>query len=339
MRPEKGIITDTRSLAIGYTDGRKEYRVLDNIEVSARAGELVAVIGRNGTGKSTLLRTIAALHPALSGNVRIFGKNIGDLPAGDLPRIVTYTSVEPVAVSNMSVFAMAALGRFPYTNWLGSLTDADREAVMNALKASDIVELAERSCDNLSDGERQRAVIARSLAQDTSLLIMDEPTAFLDLPSRYSIVSILRRLTRDRHKCVIYSTHDLDTAINEADKIWLVSSDGVTEGAPEDLILSGAIAEAFESPLLSFSRTAGTFTFVREREMPVSLEASGLIRKLTEKALVRNGYRIEGAAEVKITVPEQKGTFSWNVSGTGDPVTLNSIYELAGYLADLPRNQ
>jgi iron complex transport system ATP-binding protein len=331
------VIAETVDLSIGYTTRGNRTSVMDRLSLTAHRGELVALIGRNGTGKSTLLRTMVALQPALSGAVRLQGQEINTLKSKDLPRIVSFTSTEPISLRNIKVREVVALGRFPYTNWIGSLTAGDERSVSEALDVTGMLALADRKIDNISDGERQRTLIARSLAQDTDLLVMDEPTAFLDLPSRYSIVGLLRKLIREKDKCVIYSTHDLDTAINEADRLWLMTETGICEGAPEDLMLSGILAKAFESPLLTFSQTAGTFSFVREKLEPIALEGSGLVRKLTERALRRCGYRIEHDAVLKVTVNEQAESTEWIIINGTQRVRCTSLYNLLGHLpADGP---
>jgi len=332
----RSIIAETADLAIGYAARRKVNTVMQHLSLQARTGELVALIGRNGSGKSTLLRTLVGLQPALSGKVILQGKDLNTIGSSLLPRLVSFASTEPMAIRNIRVRDVIALGRFPFTNWIGTVTPEDEEAVNKAIEATGLMQLTGRSIDNISDGERQRTLIARSLAQDTGLLVMDEPTAFLDLPSRYSIVSLLRHLTRERDKCVIYSTHDLDTAINEADRIWLMTEEGIAEGAPEDLILSGAVARAFEGPLLSFSKSEGTFSFIRGRQTGVALEGKGLVARLTEKALGRQGYRIDPEAPLKVTVSVTSGGNEWIVSDGLQKTRCLSLYDLLGHLPNEP---
>ena len=327
------IIVETIDLAIGYHSRGRINRVMQNISLGAGAGELVAVIGRNGTGKSTLLRTLVALQPALAGRIEINGEDLHRISSTVLPRTVSFTSTEPVAVRNIRVHEAVALGRFPYTNWIGTVTPEDEEAVSEAMEVTGIATLAGRRIDSISDGERQRTLIARSLAQDTSLLVMDEPTAFLDLPSRYSIVSLLRKLTREKGKSVIYSTHDLDTAINEADRIWLMTGEGIADGAPEDLLLTGTIEKAFESPMLSFSSTDGTFSFVREKKIPIALEAEGPGARLTEKALNRCGYSIDKQAGLKVKMIEIEGERVWLLVNGPENERFTSLYDLLSRLA------
>ncbi len=326
------IIAETIDLAIGYLTQGMGRTVMDHLSLTAHHGELVALIGRNGTGKSTLLRTMVALQPSLHGIVRLEGRDIHTIGRSGLPRIVSFTSTEPIAMRNIKVREVVALGRFPYTNWIGSLNADDERYVNEALEVTGLLPLADRNIDNISDGERQRTLIARSLAQDTDLLVMDEPTAFLDLPSRYSIVGLLRKLTREKGKCVIYSTHDLDTAINEADRLWLMTEEGVTQGAPEDLMISGILARTFESPLLSFSQTAGTFSFVRKRLSPVALESTGVVRELTERALRRSGYMIMPAADLKVIVNETGNTIEWILINNSEIECYTSLYNLISHL-------
>lgn len=330
---EKGVVlAETVELTIGYSSRRRSVRVMEHLSVSAGSGELVALIGRNGAGKSTLLRTLVSLQPPMGGTVRLQGRDLRTIGSSILPRIVSFTSTEPVAERNITVREAVSLGRFPYTNWIGTMTAADREAVDHALEDTGILALAGRSIDSISDGERQRTLIARSLAQDTDLLVMDEPTAFLDLPSRYGIVSLLRKLTREKGKCVVYSTHDLDTALNEADRIWLMHGDGITEGAPEDLILSGTIADAFESPLLSFSSQEGTFRFVRGKRRGIALEGDAHALTLTEKALGRCGYTTDQKADVRITVKREKEGWCWTVTEGSETRYYHTLYDLMVHL-------
>ncbi len=334
MREKGAALAETADLTIGYSSRRRCVRVMEHLSVSAGAGELVALIGRNGAGKSTLLRTLVSLQPPIEGTIRLNGRDLQTIGSTLLPRIVSFTSTEPVAERNITVREAVSLGRFPYTNWIGTMTAADRRAVDLALEDTGMLAFAGRRLDSISDGERQRTLIARSLAQDTDLLVMDEPTAFLDLPSRYSIVSLLRKLTREKGKCVVYSTHDLDTALNEADRIWLMHGDGITEGAPEDLILSGTIAHAFESPLLSFSSKEGTFSFVRGKRSGIALEGDPPALSLTEKALGRCGYTVDQKASVKIMVKREKEGWQWTLTEGSEIRCYYTLYDLMVHLSE-----
>ena len=327
------VIAETRDLSIGYQNRRRVITVLDNLSLRAHRGELVALIGRNGTGKSTLLRTLVGLQPPLRGTIILDGRTLHETGSSEMPRLVSFASTEPMTVHNIRVRDVVSLGRFPHTNWIGTLTVADSRAVYSALEATGITALAERSIDSISDGERQRTLIARSLAQDTGLMVMDEPTAFLDLPARYATVSLLRRVTRESGKCVIYSTHDLDTAINEADRIWLMTEEGVSEGAPEDLMLTGRLARAFKSPLLSFSISDGTFSFIRTRHTGIALEGRGKAATLTARALARCGYNTDPHASLSVRITEDAGGTEWIVSEGERKASFGSLYDLVTHLS------
>jgi len=233
-------ILSLNSLKIGYVSGNNKKVLLPPLNACAKNGELIAVIGRNGIGKSTLLRTLAGLQPSLGGEIIFNGKNITGYSRIDLAQNVSYISTEIVRVSNMSVYDLVALGRFPHTNWLGKINKENHEAIMDALNKTSMSGFCDRFVSELSDGERQRAMIARILAQDTGLMIMDEPTAFLDIGSKFEILNLMHLLSQKYGKTIIFSTHDLHMAISQSDKIWLVLNNGLIGGAPEDLMIEGA---------------------------------------------------------------------------------------------------
>lgn len=336
MTPDGTTIIETRDLEIGYSENGRRLSVMKNLNLRARHGDLVALIGRNGSGKSTLLRTLVMLQAPMSGTIEIDNLHSETIDRDEIPKLISYASTEPIAVHNLSVKEAVSLGRFPYTNWLGTLTDDDIISVNEALTVTGLMALETRKIDTLSDGERQRVLIARSLAQDTDLLVMDEPTAFLDLPSRFGIVNLLRRLTREKNKCVIYSTHDLDTAISEADMIWLMTDEGISQGAPEDHILSGRLARAFESPMLSFNDTTGLFSFTRNRAGEISLLGTGLSARLTEKALLRCGYGINSSSETLVKVISSGEKTEWLMTFRDETLIFDSVYDLVSHLPSEP---
>ncbi len=327
-------IIETDNLTIGYSTAGRVKTIMQNLNLSANTGELIALIGRNGSGKSTLLRTLVSLQPPLDGSILLNGKPANKKDFSDIPRIVSFTSTEPLSVHNLKVREAVALGRFPYTNWIGTLSSEDECVVNQALKETDLVQLSDRNIDNISDGERQRVLIARSLAQDTDIMVMDEPTAFLDLPSRFSIVSLLRKLTREKGKCVIYSTHDLDTALGEADALWLMTDSGIEQGAPEDQILTGCLAKTFESPMLTFSQITGSFDFTRPTIGKIALEADGIFKILTERALRRCGYKLDAVAKTRIVISIENSKAEWILLSGSDLRKYNNIYDLINHLPE-----
>jgi iron complex transport system ATP-binding protein len=329
-------IVITRDLTIGYSDRQGSIKVMSDINVSACRGELVALIGRNGSGKSTLLRSIVSLQNPLSGEVYINNCPLFQIPKTELTKTISFTSTEPIDIHNIRVSEAVASGRYPYTNWLGTLSDEDRQKTEEALTLTGLIRLQNRKIYSLSDGERQRVLIARSLAQDTELLVMDEPTAYLDLPSRYSIVSLLRKLSHEKNKCIIFSTHDLDTALNEADKIWLMKSEKICQGAPEDLVINKSLSQAFEDPFLSFSTTTGTFSLKRNPVGTVSLEGTGQLRRWTERALNRIDFKIDPSSKIVVYTELSGENALWHVQiNANEEKTFRTLYDLVNYLAIL----
>jgi iron complex transport system ATP-binding protein len=264
MNSEK--ILSFNSLKIGYSSGRHEKILLPPLTASAKSGELIAVIGKNGIGKSTLLRTLVGLQPSFGGEVLFGDKNIGSFSRLELAQIVGYISTENAKVSNLNVYDLVALGRFPYTNWMGNIDTESHNMIIYALEMTGMSEFRERFVSELSDGERQRAMIARILAQDTGIMVMDEPMAFLDIGNKYDIISLLHLLSHHNTKTIIFSTHDLEMAISQADKIWLILENKLIEGAPEDLMIAGVFEHLFESPSVQFNSDKGTFSFRSRRK-------------------------------------------------------------------------
>jgi len=326
-------ILKLESLLIGYGSGKDANILLPLLASSASNGELIALIGQNGIGKSTLLRTITGLQKPVSGKVLLKGKDLSEFNRYDLAAIIGYISTEPVRVSNMRVSDLVSLGRYPHTNWTGKLEKEDHAMVNEAIEKVGLQNLTERYINELSDGERQRAMIARILAQDAEILVMDEPTAFLDIRSKYEIVHLLHDLSRTRGKTIIFSTHDLLTAISESDKVWLALKDSFTEGAPEDLILNGSFDRLFDSSVVRFSPSDASFSFRRKMRGRIIIEATGIDRYWTEKAANRAGFEIsDDKSGIRITVSDDDDSKKWLVN-TGDSVIeFDSVYRMVNWL-------
>lgn len=215
-------------------------------------GSMVALLGRNGTGKSTLLRAMAALGDVQHGEITINGKSLGSITRSELSRLVAFVTTERIDVEALTAYDLVAIGRSPYTNWMGRLGEEDRAAIERAMQIVGIADMAERRVETMSDGECQRVMIARALAQDTRVILLDEPTAFLDLPNRYELCTLLCRLAHDEGKCIIFSTHELDIALSLADSIALVDTPNLVHLATPQMIASGNIERLFDSDYVSF---------------------------------------------------------------------------------------
>lgn len=322
-------------LDVGYhASGKNSHAVCQNLNLKAEKGELVALIGSNGVGKSTLLRSIAGLQKALKGEILFSGKPQNQYSRNEFAQIVSFVSTEIVHVNNLCVGDLVALGRFPYTNWFGVLKPDDRRRVLKALEMVRMKEFYHKMISEISDGERQRAMIARTLAQDTSVIILDEPTAFLDLANKYEIVRILNQLAKEQKKTIVFSSHDLNIAIREADKIWLMLPGSVVEGAPEDLILQNAFEKVFDNPGLIFDRSSGDFKAVRNARRRVSLRGEGNGLLWTQKALERLGYKVSNGkkTESEIEVKKHNGKYVWFVEKNSQKQSFDSIYALSHFL-------
>jgi iron complex transport system ATP-binding protein len=326
-------ILSFNSLLIGYKSGRGKNVLLPPLNGFARKGDLIAVIGENGIGKSTLLRTIAGLQESLGGEILIGDTRIKDYPRYSLAKNIGYISTEPVRVSNMKVYDLVSLGRYPHTNWLGKLEDNDHAIVADAIEKVGLQPLVGRYINEISDGERQRAMIARVLAQDTNILVMDEPTAFLDIRSKYEIVHLLHDLSKTRGKTIIFSTHDLLTAISDSDKIWLTLKDSFIDGAPEDLIINGVFEKLFGESTVKFNQSDGTFNLKRILRGKIFVEGTGIDKYWTEKAANRAGLGIStDPSGLKVTISGKGEEIKWKITEGSDIIEFRSVYELVNWL-------
>jgi iron complex transport system ATP-binding protein len=333
MKKDLKQILSVESLEIGYVSGKKKNVLLPPLNSSAREGELIAIIGRNGIGKSTLLRTLAGIQMKLGGNVSFFGKDISDYSGTELALKVGYISTEAVRVANMSVYDLVSIGRFPYTNWIGKINAEDHRIIMQALEMTSMSLFCHKYISELSDGERQKAMIARILAQDTGLMIMDEPTAFLDIGSKYEILHLMHQLTRHSGKTIIFSTHDLQSAVSQSDKIWLLLDAQLREGAPEDLMIDGAFDHLFESSHVKFNSSDGSFSFKGSERAAFYVEGRGLMKHWTEEALKREGFKVVKEMTDPFIKLSSAGRKVWTVESGDSSVEFFSVYDLIGYLS------
>ncbi|WP_138502166.1 ABC transporter ATP-binding protein [Nostoc sp. PA-18-2419] len=334
-------IVTTHNLTIGYKTSRKTFRcVASDISVSLLAGELVCLLGPNGAGKSTLLRSLAGMQPPIAGEVRFLGENIYDLQPQDLAKRLSLVLTEKVDVGMLSAYTLVSLGRYPYTDWWGNLTPQDEAVVDSAIRSVGAVHLAQRQVSELSDGERQKIMIARALAQSTIVMLLDEPTAFLDLPRRVEIMQLLRQLARETNQAILLSTHDLNLALRLADKVWLLSSNGILHiGAPEDLVLSGAFANTFRTEGVEFDIYSGEFSLHQPHKGEINVIGEGIAVIWTIRALERVGFLVNqrgkssafidaNPSKISLEVIQNQENIFWQITKNQTLTIYYSLYEL-----------
>lgn len=244
---------DLRDFSIGYGDRM----LLRNANTTIGSHCLTALIGRNGAGKSTLLKAIAGLNNHFSGEILIEGKNIRTLQPQHMARQLAFVTTGRTRISNLHCEDVVAMGRAPYTNWIGRMQAADREIVKKSLDAVGMASYARRTMDTMSDGECQRIMIARALAQATPVILLDEPTSFLDMPNRYDLCTLLAALAHQEGKCILFSTHELDIALSLADNIALIDSPALHCMSADDMRRSGHIEQLFRNGSIAFDAATG----------------------------------------------------------------------------------
>ena len=239
------------NLSLGYGS-----RILiDSLSATVKCGELTALVGRNGTGKSTLLRAITGLGERKGGDILLGDKSIDSFSTAELATMVAFVTTDKVRIANLRCRDVVALGRAPYTNWIGRMQEQDEEIVMRSMELVGMSDYADKTMDRMSDGECQRIMIARALAQQTPIILLDEPTAFLDMPNRYELCTLLQRLAHEEQKCILFSTHELDIALALCDSIALISPPQLHLLPTEEMVKSGYIEKLFTSGIVNFDPT------------------------------------------------------------------------------------
>lgn len=253
------IILKTENLSIGYKTKKEETTVASNINLTLKKGELIGLVGGNGIGKSTLLRTLTQVQPKLSGALYLNEKPLEDYANIDLAKAMSLVLTETIASKNLSVFELVALGRQPYTNWVGNLSEEDISKVNHAITQTNIENLKHKKCFELSDGQLQKVMIARALAQDTDLIILDEPTTHLDMYHKAYILKLLQKLVKETGKTILFSSHEIDLAIQLCDTMIVMTKTEVTSDSPCHLIQQGTFNTLFPEDLITFDATTGSF--------------------------------------------------------------------------------
>ena len=344
--PDRSGVLAARDLVVGYRSRRGGDRLLlTDLDLDLAAGELTCLLGPNGCGKSTLLRGLTGLQAPLAGQVTLDGRDLTALSSRHRARLLSIVLTEAVDGGLLRCADLVALGRYPYTGWSGRLQPADVAAVRWALRVTGVEALAGRRVDELSDGERQRVLIARALAQQPAVLALDEPTAFVDLPHRVELAELLRSLARECGLAVLLVTHDLSLALRSADTVWLIEpsrSDGLPAhlhvGAPEDLALDGVVGRAFASDEVHFD--LATATFVARPGQLGTVAVTGVQPAATWVgwAMAREGLTViaEAAeADLVVTATVAGGRRSWQMRSVAGISEHPDIASLVGAVRGL----
>lgn len=256
---EKTNILEIKNLCIGYFSKKQNIRIANDLNITLQQGELVCILGKNGIGKTTLLRTLTKVQPKLSGNIILKNKSLDKYSALDLSKSVSLVLTEKIPPSNLTVYELIALGRQPYTNWLGNLTQEDKNQINFAIEQTNLQELINNRCDELSDGQLQRVMICRALAQNTEIIILDEPTAHLDIQHKIETFKLLQYLAHQLNKTVLISTHEIQLALQMGDHLWLMTNKELISGKPEYLIEKDLINQLFDADIIHFDKNTRQF--------------------------------------------------------------------------------
>ncbi|MGB1269112.1 MAG: ABC transporter ATP-binding protein [Flavobacteriaceae bacterium] len=256
---EKHTVLKVANLAIGYHSNKHKITVAENINFELKKGELIGLVGANGIGKSTLLKTLSKSQKILEGAVFVNGKSLNTISNIDLAKMLSVVLTENVSQTNLSVQELIALGRQPYTNWLGRLSEDDKIKTQQAIEAIKISDLIHKNCHELSDGQTQKVMLARALAQDTDIIVLDEPTTHLDLYHKVSVLKLLQQLVKTTQKTIFFSTHEINVTLSLCDKLVVMKSSGTQFGTPEELISRNAFDDLFPDDLVAFDTKSATF--------------------------------------------------------------------------------
>lgn len=322
-------LLSTYNLSIGYSRKKSKYTVQSGLNLELKSGELVCLIGPNGSGKSTLMRTLAGLQKPLEGHALIKGKDVNLISQQEKALLISMVLTERIDIENATVEDIISLGRHPHSHWWGGSSETDKKAIMQAMEMVNLQHKQNNYISELSDGERQRAMIAKALAQDTPIILLDEPTAHLDLPNRVEIMLLLHRLAHKTNKGILLSTHELDLALQAGDRIWLMDVNrGIECGVPEDLIFNGSFKHTFQSKNYVFNETNGNFSMNYPLLKQVSVAGDKTRMYWTLRALARAGFEVVENADTHISITEN----TWIVEQGNKTTELLSIDSLLHFL-------
>lgn len=323
----------THNLTIGYRKGKETMPILSGLNIALQRGSLVALVGANGIGKSTLLRSITGNQQPLNGYVELDGRPFDEVSKKELSRLLSIVNTDRTQAGGLTVRELVLLGRQPYTGFLGILDAEDRRIVAESMESAGIAHKADSFVAEVSDGERQKTMIAKALAQSTPIIILDEPTAFLDVESRMETMLLLHRLAHEHDKAILLSSHDLSQSIMLADELWIITHDRrFLSGNTEELVLSGAMNDIFASNNITFDMVHGDFSINTECRSVVNLVCDDAeLSRWIINALKRNGVATSEKIDSDVTVTVYSAK---NISITSEG-SIKSVTSISQLLAEL----
>ncbi len=320
-------------LSVGYRQNNREKVILSDLNLQLFSGQLTALLGPNGSGKSTLIRSLCNLQKQLKGEIIING-----IPTlNTISKSIAIVLTSAVYAPSFTVYEMVSSGRFPYTNWLGKLSANDHEIVKQAIDMVGIGKMKNQLVHQLSDGEKQRMMIAKALAQQCPIIILDEPTAHLDLINRVEITKLLRQLAHNEDKAILMATHELDLAIQTADKLWLVEEGKLISGAPEDLIIKGDLQNTFAKLSIQFNHNSGGFKVIPQLTKSIVFRnKNNTIEEIwTEKLMEKLGYEIVEDNLVNTKLYFSTKEHKWLLYIDNQEYTFNTLGSISDFLTML----
>lgn len=316
----------TEKLTLGYSNQEKDLLFYE-LNLCLNGGELVCFMGSNGIGKSTLIRTLAGLQKPLSGGISFPANKSGI----EIEKWISLVLTDRIITSSMTVYELISFGRYPFLNWKLALANDDKRIIEEAIQATRTESLIHKSVNELSDGQMQLVMIARALAQDTPVILLDEPTAHLDLNNRVEIMRVLRNVAKTMNKAILVATHELDLALQMADILWLATPDKQIEvGTPEDLVLNETLDKIFR--LKGFDLKTGKVNHAPFRNREINLIGTGYEFLWTKNALDREGYSIEKNANIAVEIIHGREKLRWLVTA---PTYTKSVFSIKDLLAQL----
>lgn len=327
-------LLSTKNLTVGYRKGNESTPILSGLDLELKKGTLVALVGANGIGKSTLLRSIVGNQPTLSGSISINDTEISEISRAEMSLLLSIVTTERTQTGGLTVKELVSLGRQPYTGFLGILDREDRRIVEESMRDTGISHKAHNFIAELSDGERQKVMIAKALAQQTPIIVLDEPTAFLDVESRMETMLLLHRLAHEQDKAILLSSHDLSQSMMLADELWLVTHDRqLISGNTEDLALSGAMDKIFSSEHVKFDLQQGDYCINISSSRKVNLICEDkILKRWIINALKRNDIGIDETGQSEITIDTSSRFETISIITSQKTVTVHTIADLIAFL-------